>query len=61
MDIKTFKEKITVINDTVAWDMGGNRDPYNCVDIDPLTLFDRPMVKDPLANFAAVGGEVGEN
>ncbi|GBR76542.1 putative transcriptional regulators [Candidatus Termititenax persephonae] len=26
MDIRIFKNKLAVINDTVAWDMGGHRD-----------------------------------
>lgn len=25
-DIKAFKERCTVLNDTLAWDMAGNRD-----------------------------------
>jgi hypothetical protein len=49
MDINVFKEKLAVINDTVAWDMGGNRDPCKCVDLDPLSIFrDSPLVADPL-------------
>ena len=49
MDIETFKKKLTVINDTIAWDMGGNRDQFKCIDIDPLTIFESPPVADPLA------------
>ena len=48
-DIGFFKSKLTVINDTAAWDIGGNRDPYKCVDLDPLVLFEQPVVADPLA------------
>ncbi|MDR0868149.1 MAG: DUF2442 domain-containing protein [Planctomycetota bacterium] len=48
-DINFFKEKLTVINDTVAWDLGGNRDPYKCLDLDPFKIFDAPTVADPLA------------
>ncbi|MDR0551376.1 MAG: DUF2442 domain-containing protein [Spirochaetaceae bacterium] len=48
MDIHTFKEKLAVINGTVAWDMGGGRDPYKCIDIDPLTVFEQKIVPDPL-------------
>ena len=47
-DIEYFKSKLTIINDTVAWDAGGNRDPYKCVDLDPFVLFEQPMVADPL-------------
>jgi len=49
MDIQTFKSKLAVINNTVAWDMGGNRDPYKCIDIDPFAVFDNKPVADPLA------------
>lgn len=48
MDINIFKSKLTVINYTVAWDMGGNRDPYKCIDLDPFVIFEQPMVDDPL-------------
>jgi hypothetical protein len=49
MDIQTFKDKLTVLNDTVAWDMGGNRDQYRCIDIDPFTIFENDPIADPLA------------
>jgi hypothetical protein len=48
MDIHVFKDKLAVINDTVAWDMGGNRDPRKCIDIDPFVVFEKPAVTDPL-------------
>jgi len=47
-DLAFFKSKLTVINYTVAWDVGGNRDPGACIDLDPLVLFEQPMVADPL-------------
>lgn len=48
-DIAFFKERLTVINDTVAWDMSGDRNAEKCVDIDPVSIFDSPNVDDPLA------------
>jgi len=45
-DEKTFYEKLTVLNNSVAWDMDGNRDEYNCIDIDPFNLFNCPVVSD---------------
>jgi hypothetical protein len=48
MDSTVFKEKLTIINDTVAWDMGGSRNPRKCIDIDPFTIFEQPAVADPL-------------
>ena len=36
------------MNKTVAWDLDGNRDVTNCIDLDPCTLFESAIVKDPL-------------
>ncbi len=49
MDIQAFKDKLAVINHTIAWDMGGNRDPYKCIDIDPCAIYEETLVADPLA------------
>ena len=46
-DINFFKAKLAVINSTVAWDIGGNRDPRKCVDLDPFVIFEQPAVADP--------------
>jgi hypothetical protein len=43
-----FESRLTVINDTVAWDMGGDRDPRSCLDLDPFTLYETEAIKDPL-------------
>ncbi|MDR2570352.1 MAG: DUF2442 domain-containing protein [Oscillospiraceae bacterium] len=48
IDINIFKSKLTVINDTIAWDMGGNRDTRKCVDIDPFVIYNQTVVDDPL-------------
>lgn len=49
-DINVFKTKCTVLNNTLAWDLQGNRDVFNCLDIDPLTIYqDGVDVSDPLA------------
>lgn len=48
IDKDVFSGKLAVINNTVAWDMGGNRDPEKCVDIDPFDVFAAPSVPDPL-------------
>ena len=45
-DKTTFKEKLTVIGNTVAWDLTGNRDEYNCIDIDPFLVFESPIVPE---------------
>jgi hypothetical protein len=51
---ETFKELCTVMNGTLAWDISGRRDPYNCIDICPDTLLqDGVKVKtDPLRDIA---------
>lgn len=46
---ETFRNCLTVLNDTVAWDLDGTRDPCACIDIDPCDLYDNcPAVSDPL-------------
>ena len=50
-DIDTFIEKCTVINHTLAWDVGGNFDEYKCLDIDPQTIYSTGVdVMDPLSD-----------
>ena len=39
-DIDKFKDACTVMNGTLAWDISGQRDTSNCVDIDPFTLYE---------------------
>ena len=46
-DIHVFMNSCTVLNDTLAWDIQGNRDTTTCLDIDPDTLYDLPSSKDP--------------
>ena len=48
-NITVFKEACTVMNDTLAWDIGGNRDNTKCLDIDPDTLYDLPMEAEKIA------------
>lgn len=44
-----FAERLTVLNDTVAWDVSGHYDPRSCIDIDPLEVYAAESVSDPLA------------
>jgi hypothetical protein len=39
-DIVVFKECCTIMNRTLAWDILGNRDLYNCIDICPDTIYE---------------------
>jgi len=44
-----FRERLTILNDTVAWDMTGDRDVTACVDLDADQIFaEAPIVTDPL-------------
>jgi len=52
-DIKSFTEKCTVMNHTLAWDLSGVFDPYNCIDLDPDTIYEEAVtVIDPLNKTA---------
>lgn len=50
-DPSVFKERLTVMNGTAAWDMAGDRNSRLCLDLDPDMLHDAPQVKDPLENI----------
>ncbi len=39
----------TVLNDTLAWDIGMNRDNTTCLDIDPDSLYALPFVEEQKA------------
>ncbi len=41
-----FKKTLTVIGNTIAWDLAGDRDEYKCIDIDPFLIFESPIVED---------------
>ncbi len=47
MDI--FMNTCTVLNDTLAWDIGMNRDNTTCLDIDPDTLYALPFAEEQIA------------
>ncbi|MDD4346467.1 MAG: DUF2442 domain-containing protein [Desulfitobacteriaceae bacterium] len=47
--VELFKNSCTVLNDTLAWDLSGKFDPYNCLDLDPEELYNScPEVKEPI-------------
>lgn len=47
-NIDKFQETCTVLNDTLAWDLSGKRDPSDCLDLDPEELYEScPDVKEP--------------
>lgn len=51
-DEDTFRNKLTVMNNTVAWDIAGSFDRAKCIDLDPFTLYDGEAVRDPLEETA---------
>lgn len=43
-----FRTHLTVLNDAVAWDMDGTRNPRTCIDLDPCEMYEScPIVDDP--------------
>lgn len=53
-DITVFKEACTVMNDTLAWDIGGNRDNTKRLDIALDTLYDLLMAAEKIALYKLV-------
>ncbi len=45
-DETIFRDTLTILNGTVAWDIAGNRNEYECIDIDPVTIFKCPIVPE---------------
>ena len=40
---------LIVLNDMVAWDIDGTRNPGTCIDLDPCEMYENcPVVDDPL-------------
>lgn len=48
-DIAFFMNACTILNDTLAWDVSGDRDTAKCIDIDPDTLYMLDAVKENIA------------
>lgn len=48
-DQDTFRNSLTVMNGTVAWDLEGARNASTCIDLDPCEIYDScPSAADPL-------------
>lgn len=44
-----FRERLTVMNGAVAWDITGTRDATQCIDFDPCVMHEKsPIVADPM-------------
>ena len=42
-DLSAFKETCTIMNGTLAFDISYVRDPYNCIDICPDTVYEESI------------------
>jgi len=53
-NIESFKRLCTLMNGTLAWDISERRDPYNCIDVCPDTVYNESVRtgKDPLQRLA---------
>ena len=38
-ELSRFKDLCTIMNGTLAWDISEKRDPYNCIDLCPDTVY----------------------
>lgn len=47
-EVEYFIKTCTIMNDTLAWDISGNRDNTMCIDIDPDTLYGLEAVKEEI-------------
>ena len=57
-----FRNRIAVINNTLAWDVAGDGDPYLCIDVDPIVIYEQgePISMEELVlltDLAKYGGE----
>lgn len=45
-DEHIFRQTLTVLGNTIAWDLAQTRDESKCIDIDPFDVFNSPIVPD---------------
>lgn len=45
-DLEIFMDRCKIMNDTLAWDLSGENDPSNCIDIDPESLYAMEHVEE---------------
>lgn len=48
-DLDFFMNACTILNDSLAWDVTGDRDETKCSDIDPDMLYELEQVKEKIA------------
>ena len=47
-DVSFFIKNCKIMNDTLAWDLTGDNDPSQCIDIDPENLYELEYAEDPI-------------
>lgn len=47
-DLQIFMNSCTILNGTLAWDISGDRNEYECIDIDPETLHALPDASEQI-------------
>ncbi len=47
-DVSFFMQRCCILNNTLAWDMTGDRDPRECADIDPDMLYSLDSVEEDI-------------
>lgn len=45
-ELDIFINTCTIMNDTLAWDIAGNHNEWECIDICPDTLLNAPLVEN---------------
>ncbi len=48
-DASFFIKNCKIMNDTLAWDLTGDNDPSQCIDIDPEFLYGLEYAEDTIA------------
>lgn len=48
-DLDFFMNACTILNDTLAWDISGDRDTTRCLDIDPDMLYELDQAIEKIA------------
>lgn len=48
-NVNIFMESCTILNDTLAWDITGDRNESKCIDIDPDILYNLPESVERIA------------
>lgn len=53
LDLDFYVKNCTVLNGTLAWTLDGKYDKFNCIDIDPLTIYEEGVNTEDLLKLTA--------